>query len=310
MKAYLGFNFLIIDTLQELQLNNNHIITVESEFLNSLNALKKLDLSSNKISTFTAMEGMANIQELLLDNNLITYLEPDAVVGLLMCTYLTFDDNPLSAATTELIIPVNISTLRIQVVEIQTLTIRCASPHNCSINTLYLKSGFNHTPVINDIKNTLHFYRLQGIDGANIPIEGLRSDAFTNMYALGILLLREVLFNPFPSISNISSLRVLNLKQLRLSNEDVFLPADGLESMTFIEDIVLSNNNLTRFPDFSRFIDMSILDLSNNAIAYLPGDVLLQMSSLEILKLNGNPITNIVEFPYKEISMLRNLEIR
>ena len=258
------------------------------------------------------MKNLHSIEKLDLNNNMISYLGPNDLTGMVACTYLSFNDNPLSAATTELIIPVNLLTLRIRAVDIETLTIRCVSSNTCSINTLYLESGFIQTPVVNDIKDTLSAYTINGIDGVDTPADdhGFTDDAFTNFPILKHLFLNRMHVNPFPAVSNILTLRLLNLRQIGLKDDDLMDSSGGLMSLVHLEEIALSNNNLAHFPSFGSYPVLFNLDISKNYISYLPVDTVSCMRRLERLILNANPIINVADLPYKALHSLQFLDIR
>jgi Leucine-rich repeat (LRR) protein len=90
---------------------------------------------------------------------------------------------------------------------------------------------------------------------------------------------------------------------LDLSGQDLDHTPPEIISLTNLKELNLSNNNISIFPEeLFTLKNLTILDLSNNSISSIPESV--SNSSLQVLKLRGNPITindiQKYEKPYQE----------
>lgn len=103
-------------------------------------------------------------------------------------------------------------------------------------------------------------------------------------------------------IGSLSQLRKLSLRQNLLTDEAVY-PLAHWPAITGLQELVLRDNNLTKLPLVSTFVDLSILDVSFNEISSLKG--LSNVSpTLRELYVSKNEVTRI-----EELEHLGNLQL-
>ncbi|GIL49189.1 hypothetical protein Vafri_5338 [Volvox africanus] len=82
-------------SLQVLQLGGNQVSSISSLQLNSMTGLRSLFLQANDITRIEGLEGLLNLQELVLDRNRIRYIDMDALNGLPRLRELRLEENGL-----------------------------------------------------------------------------------------------------------------------------------------------------------------------------------------------------------------------
>ncbi|GLI61365.1 hypothetical protein VaNZ11_003728 [Volvox africanus] len=82
-------------SLQVLQLGGNQVSSISSLQLNSITGLRSLFLQANDITRIEGLEGLLNLQELVLDRNRIRYIDMDALNGLPRLRELRLEENGL-----------------------------------------------------------------------------------------------------------------------------------------------------------------------------------------------------------------------
>ncbi|KAJ9527642.1 hypothetical protein QJQ45_025918 [Haematococcus lacustris] len=87
--------FELFPYLQVLQLGGNQIASISSLQLSSLASLRSLFLNNNDITRIDGLDGLTNLQELVLDRNRIRYIDPDAFLGLPRLRELRLEENGL-----------------------------------------------------------------------------------------------------------------------------------------------------------------------------------------------------------------------
>ncbi|GFR51283.1 hypothetical protein Agub_g13641 [Astrephomene gubernaculifera] len=85
----------IFPNLQVLQLGGNQVSSVSSLQLGALTGLRSLFLQANDITRIEGLDGLINLQELVLDRNRIRYIDPDALTGLPKLRELRLEENGL-----------------------------------------------------------------------------------------------------------------------------------------------------------------------------------------------------------------------
>lgn len=83
-----------------------------------------------------------------------------------------------------------------------------------------------------------------------------------------------------------------NLKVLKLENCYITTIPKEIENLTALNELFLSNNDITDLNnvDFTKLTSLSVLELNNNAITDITS--LLNIESLQVLKLSGDAITS------------------
>ncbi|KAF5838089.1 hypothetical protein DUNSADRAFT_3398 [Dunaliella salina] len=88
-------SFQLFPRLQVLQLGSNQITNIASLQLNGLTSLRTLFLNNNDITRINGLDGLINLQELVLDRNRIRYVDPDAFSSLSKLRELRLEENGL-----------------------------------------------------------------------------------------------------------------------------------------------------------------------------------------------------------------------
>ncbi|XP_065078883.1 insulin-like growth factor-binding protein complex acid labile subunit [Ochlerotatus camptorhynchus] len=115
---------------------------------------------------------------------------------------------------------------------------------------------------------------------------------------------------PPQSLEGLKSLKQLNLSKNNISNWANLYPNEFLTNTPFLEELSLAENQFTSFSsnDISLVLfspSVRYLDLSNCKITKISGkEVILGLSSLETLKLNGNPIHGISDIKSDSLKTL------
>jgi len=121
---------------------------------------------------------------------------------------------------------------------------------------------------------------------AKIPSEG-----FDSLLKLQVLDLsgNAACLPDHPALSKLLELQELYLRRMRLSE----VPSD-IPSLQRLHILDLSQNSLVSIPqDFKNLVSLKELDLSDNNILTLPPELGLLEPSLQVLRLNGNPLRSI-----------------
>ncbi|GLC71381.1 hypothetical protein PLESTF_001109300 [Pleodorina starrii] len=82
-------------SLQVLQLGGNQVSSISSLQLGALTGLRSLFLQANDITRIEGLDGLVNLQELVLDRNRIRYIDMDALQGLPRLRELRLEENGL-----------------------------------------------------------------------------------------------------------------------------------------------------------------------------------------------------------------------
>ncbi|KAF8413904.1 hypothetical protein HHK36_001900 [Tetracentron sinense] len=125
----------------------------------------------------------------------------------------------------------------------------------------------------------------------NNPLRQIPSDAFGSLSKLQVLDLSGIAASlpEHPALSNLPLLQELYLRRMQLRET----PLDLL-SMQQLRILDLSQNSLQLIPEgFKNLTSLTELDLSNNNITALPPELGLLETSLQALRIDGNPLRSI-----------------
>ncbi|VDN04552.1 unnamed protein product [Thelazia callipaeda] len=232
------------------------------------------------------------IKKLILDNNRIRALHPDAFRGLeSVMVELSISRNKLSAVPTD-----SLSTMR----ALSVLSLRCnnigdiKTPAFRNMSSLIdLNLGCNQIcniegPVFNDVKNTLQNLVLDNNCLSTVPSDALKG--LDNLIGLH-LKYNQIKRLENMQLTNLSSLTILSLTGNQISAiENDFMPQS--DSLRYL---YLGSNNLTKIPAgmFDQFKQVQVIDMSYNYFTDIMGDMFSGLEHLQHLNLEGNQIKNV-----------------
>ncbi|WP_080732607.1 leucine-rich repeat domain-containing protein [Porphyromonas gulae] len=234
--------------LKKLDLSKNKICKLES--LESLTSLTKLDLSSNRISKIEGLGGLTSLTELDLSSNQITKLE-----GL---------DHLTSLASLDL------SENQIRKLEgLDSLT--SLTKFDLSSNQVSKVEGFDRLASLTE---------LFLLDNQISKFEGL--DSLTSLTKL------DLSCNQIRKLEGLDSLTSLTKLDLRTNQIGQL---EGLDHLTSLTELFLSGNRISKLEGLDHLMSLTKLHLRNNQIGQL--EAFDGLASLTELDLSGNQITKI-----------------
>ena len=295
------YTFFISATLLTLDISWNELTTVRQSSLAHLIKLTYLNIDSNRITEVPWIP--SSLQYLNCENNNITYVSTTHFVNSTL-TELILSNNPLSI--TELVLPISLKVLKLEVVEIQTLTLRCFSPGQCVIKDLLINSALIETPIINEIKPTLTQYNLRGRLGG-IPQDGLRNDAFTELLEHINLRLSHHLFDPVDVLNQHENAKYMTFQNFDITDDSNLLSQENIHDLSSLVMLSLEHNLLTTIPSIIS-TNMKKLMLNENNITFVDRNVLMGMPNLLVITLRSNMLLNFQDFPYRELSNIESID--
>ncbi|VDK49177.1 unnamed protein product [Anisakis simplex] len=232
------------------------------------------------------------IKKLVLDNNRIRALHPDAFRGLeSVMQHLSISMNRLTAVPTDSLIAMralNVLSLRCNAItNISTPIFRNLSSLidlNLACNQICNIEG----SAFEDVKGTLQNLILDNNCLSSIP-----SDAIRNLDNLIGLHLK------YNKIQQLEKLQLMNLPSLTIltltGNNISTIQKNVMPDAQSLKYLYLSNNNLkTLEPSvFSQFPEIQVIDLSYNYLTEITEDMFTDLEHLQHLNLEGNQITEV-----------------
>jgi len=140
--------------------------------------------------------------------------------------------------------------------------------------------------------------RNQGVtDRANLTVLDCSDEGITALDGLEALTSLQVLALDNNRLTDITPISMLpNLESLSLAFTDV-ANLDGLQGLITLKSLVISNNLVTDLAFVANLPDLEVLHAQNNQIQELPD---LSATSLELLSLTGNPVSDIAGVIYAD----------
>ncbi|KAM8887817.1 podocan [Synchiropus picturatus] len=313
--VYLHNNKLTDAGLPEHMFNgsdNLEILTMSSNFLrivpsNLPSALYRLHLKSNKLEKIPAgaFNGLPNLRELYLQNNLLTNdgMDNETFSQLSSLECLDLSNNNLSVVPKGL--PRNLVLLHLEKNSIRSIPQDAlVSVRNLEYILLHnnkLKSRSIHPSAFQGLKklHTLHMYNnlLE-----RVP-RGLPRRAKTLM--LPHNLISEIGRNDLVLLYTLTE---LNLNYNQLTNAK--LHRDAFRKLRFLETLALSGNSLHSLP-MGLPRSLKVLEIKNNQLSYIPHGALTGMEKLQKLILSDNQLKLNSVYPgaWLELSALTTLDL-
>lgn len=284
-------------TIQAISLENNEISVVPKDIFYKIPNLQCLDLARNKI--------LADDLE----------MKHDRLKTLILDYQKTLTNN-------DIFLPIkikgrfpNLETLSWKNLKNDILTVEASFPR---INNIYL-SDSNLKYIYDNI--TSIFPYLKNIHLENNSINRLAGYDFKNVEELYLdnNPLYYLSFNPkftknlkILSLSNITynipTLNIPSLITLDLSENRLHFPSDNIFEYTlFLENLILSKNEFTKFPNLTSLNNLKKLSLAYNIITNVK-DISVA-KSLKMLSLRGNMIYNIDKKAFFKFTELEFLDL-
>ncbi|KAF5175877.1 Receptor-like protein kinase [Thalictrum thalictroides] len=317
-----------LNKLQSLDLSNNKITSLSSDFWSLGNNLKTLNLSYNQISGIlpnnignfavlesldlsfnsfsdnipTSLSSLLNLQVLKLDQNLFTGSIPSGILNCQSLVSLDISSNRLTGT-----LPTGFSAA---FPKLKALNLAGNEIHGRSSDFSELKS----ITYLNISRNSFHGSvmgvfqkRLEVIDVSQNYFQGYLSDVYSNSnFNWSHLVVLDVSSNQltgeFFHFNESQNLKLLNLAHNRFSRQEF----PQIEKLLNLEYLNLSSTGLIGVipPEILQLNTLRILDLSNN---HLTGRVPnLGINNLVLLDLSLNNLTG--EVPLLLLEKLRHME--
>lgn len=291
--------FHALQNLQTLHLDANHIskvppdsfrnfrrlkiLHIEANALTSfpvdafqyLSVLEALDLSVNQIERLPeyAFSNLTNLIFLRIADNLLTEIHDYAFQGLNVLGELVLNGNRLKHVP-----PAFMALPDLTIMQIEDNLIEYIPDHafagNNRIHMLVLKDN----PIVSYGKMAF----------SNLPLKNLQISEARDM-------------TEFPDLSGASQLETLRLDRSAITE----IPVDFCNSHPDIHELNVHSNDIKKIPNLKDCRKLKLVNLGNNDISSLEGNVFANLTLLKDLTLTRNGITAI---PMDAFSGLTNLE--
>lgn len=294
-------DFVKSKTMEAISLMNNEISIVPREIFRETPNLKCLNLAENKILFKYFELEHDRLKKLILDYQSETE-EPNEIFSIPQK-----NENKIRFP--------NLETLSWKYIKYDIFS----SPLFPMIKNIYL-SDSNLIYVVNNITHVFPY--LKNIHLENNMIEELIADDFRNVESLYLDKnpLRNLWFNAeytnlkILSLSNsldridITEINIPSLKTLDLSqNQIAFIHQQMFKNIPFLENLILSKNELLKFPNLFHLNNLKRLSLAYNLINEIEN--INHLNSLKILNLQGNQINNIDKMAFLKLTELEFLDL-
>ena len=327
--------FTSLGNLQTLDLSDNNVTTLPMNVFAPLGSLLTLDLSDNSISTLpmNVFDSLGSLLVLDLSGNDISTFSVDVFVSLVLLHIFDLSGNSISTLPEGIFASVSrLQTLDLSGNIIFTLPVDVFISLD-SLATLDLSSNAIFTlpvGVFTSLGN-LATLDLSGNTISTLPVNvfsSLRSLRTLDLSGNALLTLPKGVFN---------SQRYLPTLVLSCNNISI-LPAGVFDSLHYLGSLDLSDNELLLLPhDVFRYIGKTlgllrlnlrsnnistlhahvfdhlnkllILDLSNNKLFSLPGELFLMLRSLKSLNICCNNLTIHTSQTFESLTQLKILDI-
>ena len=278
-------DFAGLDSLEDLNLNDNALTALPSGIFSDLKKLRFLRLVLNDLNSLPddVFSGLTSLNQLWIGRNRLAELPSGVFSDLTALRYLDVSSNRLA---------------NLRVNEFSGLT---------ALRTLYLyRNRLLDLPagVFSDLTN------LEVLGLWENDLLALRADMFLGLTGLRSLFLSnndltEIPPGLFDSLPDLEAL-ILGRNQFASLPEGIFA---GLGKLRSLE---LYDNELSHIPAglFTGLHALESLDLAYNSISNLPADVFSGLTSLRLLYLNGNRLSVLPSGVFTGLTALEELDLR
>ena len=273
-------SFNKLPNLQELDLNDNKLVTLDVELFNGLHALVSLNLGYNKLSELSVelFEGLTMLEHLHLTSNAIINLPTGVFINLVNLKTLNLAQNRITKLSAELLTGLS------------------------SLEELHFNNNFlNSLPVG-------VFQDLIGLNILNIDFNVIRSLHGGSFFSLNKLKTLYINQNRLSSLSDKLFKNLMNLEILILNSNQIFeLDGRVFYSLSQLKILQLRDNLISLLPNglFEKNIHLETLNLERNQITLLPEGLFHDLSRLRNLIISFNMWRSI---PVRVFRNLKDLE--
>ncbi|XP_033099252.1 nephrocan-like [Anneissia japonica] len=281
--------FFSLHSLRMISLENNLINTVSNDCFNTSKKLRKLNLNGNRLLTFPeALFGLKRINEIHLQGNDMTILNPDKPVILQKLHFLDLESNRLTEVTRKFFDSMSkLNTLNMSFNQIRKIDTDWLRPM-INLKVLELEEAFEIAPAIGEWFFCESSSSLTSINMAYNRIISIPPRTFSCVPNLKFLILNNNNLVEFPSNMSLQNVERLDLG----SNQIAHLTGDTFESCKNLTTLDLSSNNLRGLPNgvFRTLNRLESLDLNNNYLTNIQSDTFANLPFLKHLLLSGNKL--------------------
>lgn len=292
-------NFPVLPKLETLYLQSNKLTSIPQNFLSSYPNLINLHLGYNDLYALEVFpSSVSKLRSLQIQNIKITALPANFFAPIPNLQYLYLDNNQLS--NLEIEIPMyNLYTLSLSGNKFTQVP---QSLFTQVPNITYLSLGSNP---LKKLDNFPFLPKLQTLQLQNIQLAEVPESFFSLITNLYNLYLDSNLLTSFNIPFNLPKLQTLQIN----NNKFTTIP-ESLVQLTNLNYLSIGGNNfssLQNYDVFPKLLTLSNLDISNSQITEIPPNFFSKVSNLYFLALSSNKLTNFEITTY--IPNLRTLQL-
>ncbi|MHA1883985.1 MAG: leucine-rich repeat domain-containing protein [Promethearchaeota archaeon] len=271
-----------IEHLNELEHLSIHRTEIESiDNLSFFKNLKTLDLSKNNLSSIENLESVMNLEELDLSNNRIQKIEN--LKFLKNLKKLALNNNRITVIE-------NLDSLRnLEDLNLSYNQIKRINNLEYLIKLKKLSLSNNRIEEITGLDQLSDLIMLYINDNNIAQIKGLETHN-----QLKVLYLSNNVINRLEGLNTL-----VNLKKLELSNNKIS-KLEAMENLTELQELYLDNNNIESLEGLDPLKKLIILHIGRNQITMFRSEHLINLSNLNFLFLNENPLDKQSWICYKK----------
>ncbi|CAI9744518.1 adhesion G-protein coupled receptor G6-like isoform X2 [Octopus vulgaris] len=268
-----------------LNLENNHISTINEGAFTGLSNLKKISLTNNKISRVEKgmFQGLRRLQTLILWNNNISTIEEGVFTGLTNLKKLDLDGNKISTMKQGIFNGLsNLAALYLA--------------HN---NISTIKEG-TFTGLSNLKSLYLHNNKISRIEKG--MFQDLHSLQTLNLGANNISTIKHGIFMGFKNLKTL----YLGANNISTIKHGIFMGLKNLKSLD------LQSNNIATIKEgtFTKLSNLTTLYLQENKISSIEEEMFQDLHSLQYLNLDGNKISTMKQGIFNGLSKLTTIDLQ
>lgn len=296
--------FSNFDKLVNIELSGNMLSSINQQtFANLEDTLLNLDLSNNRLVSIAPLS-LNNLLSLNIAMNNLKRITPDTFENLTKLKYLNISDNPLYGGFPP-IFPSTLLTLDASKTGLKVL------PTVLLLNLdslVKLSLSQNHLQEISE-GTFQHLYNLTSIDLSYNEIEKIDTGAFVGLVNIYELNLKG---NKLTTFTGESFNAGTGLEIIDLSDNSIgYFSPTTFTIHSKLRELWLNGNKLTRFPsEFIRPLQfLEFIDLSKNSLRNVGEFAFSQMGRLQKLDLSNNKIESVEELAFHNSTQLQIIDL-